>query len=188
MATTTQRMVCVKCKRTRSLATCKGCSKDFCLNHINEHHNELSEELGKTEDQFNEFRIEIDKQKTEPQKYNLMKQIDEWERASIEKILKVANEVRHELSSRVITFVTDVDFKLKQLTEQLIHYRKEEDFAEPDIQFFNEKLKQLKNNLNDLSNFKFEFDSRFFINKIRLTTQEYSHDEHFEMISEQGIE
>ncbi|CAF1635824.1 unnamed protein product [Rotaria sp. Silwood1] len=169
MATATQVTICVKCKKTKSIVTCKGCSKDFCLDHINEHYNELSEQLGKTEDQFNAFKIEIDEQKVKPQKHELIKQVDTWERESIEKIRQVSNELRHELSSCVITFVTNLDSNLKQLTERLIHCRKENDFAEPDIQFFNEELKRLKDILNNSPDLKVEYDSTSFINKIRLT-------------------
>ncbi|CAF3070572.1 unnamed protein product [Rotaria sp. Silwood2] len=171
MATATQGTICVKCKKTKGIVTCKGCSKDFCLDHINEHYSELNEQLGKTEDQFNEFKIGIEEQKADPQKHELTKQIDEWERESIEKIRQVANEVRHELSSCVIKFVTNLDLKLKHLTEQLIQNRKDNDFADPDIQFFNGELKRLKDILSSPPDFKLEYDSTSFINKIRLKTK-----------------
>ncbi|CAF1223541.1 unnamed protein product [Rotaria sp. Silwood1] len=168
MATTTQGTVCIQCKKTKGIVTCKGCSKDFCLVHINEHRNKLSEQLDKTEDQFNEFKAEIDEQKAELQTHKLMKQIDEWERESIEKVRQVANEVRHELLPCVITFFTDLDFKFKQLTQQIIQCRKENDFSDPDIQIFNEELKRLKDILSNTPDIKIEHDSTSFINKIRL--------------------
>ncbi|CAF1276616.1 unnamed protein product [Rotaria sp. Silwood1] len=133
-----------------------------------EHHNDLSEELGAIEHQFTEFKIEIDEQKAESQNHELIKQIDKWERESIEKIQQVANEVRNELASCVVTFATDLQLKLKQLTDRLIKCRKEEDFIDTDIYFFNEELKQLKDILNNPSNFNIEEDSTSFINKICL--------------------
>ncbi|CAF4295600.1 unnamed protein product, partial [Rotaria sp. Silwood2] len=145
---------------------CKGCSKDFCDEHLKEHHNEFSEQLGKTEDLFNEFKIEIEGQKAEPQQHELMEQIDKWEYESIEKIRQVANKVRWELSSYVITYVTDQDLEFKKLRERLIQCRKDEDFIETDIQFFNEELKRLKGILNNPPTFKIEYDSTSLINKI----------------------
>ncbi|CAF1196874.1 unnamed protein product [Rotaria sp. Silwood1] len=141
MGTKAQQTVCAKCKKTKAIVTCKGCSTDFCVDHSNEHHNELSEQLSKAENQFNQFKSEIEVQKAKPQIHELMKQIDQWEYESTKKIRQVADEVRHKLSSYINTFVSDQDIKLKQLSEKIIQYRKDNDFAEPDIQFFNEKLK-----------------------------------------------
>ncbi|CAF3721638.1 unnamed protein product [Rotaria sordida] len=169
MATTAGKTTCVKCKEPKNTVKCAGCFQEFCLNHMFEHHKELSEQLDAIEHQFNEFKIEIDGQKVESQKHELIEQIDKWERESIEKIRQVANDARNELTSCVTTFFTDVDLKLKQLTERLINCRKEEDFIDTDVYFFDEELKQLKDTLNNPSNFKIEQQSTSFLNKICLT-------------------
>ncbi|CAF1058738.1 unnamed protein product [Rotaria sordida] len=168
MATTTDKIPCVKCKKPKNAVTCPGCSQAFCLSHVNEHHNELSEQLVTIEDQFNELRIEIDEQKSELQKHELIK-INRWESDSIEKIRQVANEVRHELSSYGNILITDLNSKLKQLAEKLDQCRREDDFIDTDIQFFNEKLTQLRDTLNNPFNFEIEQDSTSFIEKLRLT-------------------
>ncbi|CAF5132832.1 unnamed protein product, partial [Rotaria sp. Silwood1] len=136
---------------------------------MSEHHNELSEQLGQCEDQFNAVKIKIEQQKTEPQKNELMKQIDKWEIESIEKIRQIANEIRHELSLCIIKFASNLDLKLKQLTEQIIQCRKNDDFIDTDVQFFNEELECLKDTLSNPSDIKLEQDSTTFIKKIRLT-------------------
>ncbi|CAF5125542.1 unnamed protein product [Rotaria sp. Silwood1] len=141
MATTTGKTSCIICKKSKMTVKCSGCSKDFGLNHISEHHNELSQQLGTIEDQFNDLKLEMDEQKSNPQKPELMKQIDKWERESIEKVRQVADEVRRELSSYIVTFATNLDFKLKQLTQKIIQCRKDNDFADQEIQVFNEELK-----------------------------------------------
>ncbi|CAF1267424.1 unnamed protein product [Rotaria sp. Silwood1] len=169
MATITAKTSCVKCKKIKNTLKCSGCSQDFCFDHIAEHRNELSEQLSQCEDQFNEVKIKIDEQKSEPQKNKLMKQIDRWEIESIEKIQQMANEIRFELSSCIIKFVTDLDMKLKQLTKQIIQCRKEDDFSDIEIKFFNEELKRLKDILNNPTDFKIEQESTTFINKIHLT-------------------
>ncbi|CAF4729562.1 unnamed protein product, partial [Rotaria sp. Silwood2] len=132
------------------------------------HRHELSEQLNTIEDQFNELKIRIAGQNVKQQKHELMKQIDEWEYESIEKIRQVANEVRRELSLSVTKVVTDLDFKLNRLTEQIVKFRKDEDIAETDIQVFNEELQRLKTNLKNPLNFKIKRDSTSFINKIHL--------------------
>ncbi|CAF3160546.1 unnamed protein product [Rotaria sp. Silwood2] len=154
MATKTDEKFCVTCKKTKNTVKCSGCSTDFCSDHIVEHRNELSEQLNTIEDQFNELKIRIAGQNVKQQKHELMKQIDEWEYESIEKIRQVANEVRRELSLSVTKVVTDLDFKLNRLTEQIVKFRKDEDIAETDIQVFNEELQRLKTNLKNSLNFK----------------------------------
>ncbi|CAF3749212.1 unnamed protein product, partial [Rotaria sordida] len=168
MATATNKTLCIKCKKSKTTMKCSGCSKDFCFDHIDEHRNELSEQLGTIEDQFNDFKIGIDEQKADRQKHELMKQINRWERKSIEKIRQVANEVRHELSSRIVIFTTDLDVKLKQLTQKIIQCRKENDFADQEIQDFNEELERLRDILNKPPDFKIKYDTTSFISKIHL--------------------
>ncbi|CAF3265283.1 unnamed protein product [Rotaria socialis] len=136
---------------------------------MNEHHNELSEQLNQTEDHFNELKMEIDAQKRNPCNHTFMKQIDEWENQSIEKIHQLANEIRLELSSNVTRFATDLDTKLKQLTKEVIQCRQEQDFIDTDIQRCNEELKQLKDTLNSPPDFIIENEQTSFINKIRLS-------------------
>ena len=72
MATTAHDAVCCTCKKIKSMVRCEGCSKTFCFVHIVEHHNELSEQLSQTENQFNKLKIEIDEQKTDLYKHKLM--------------------------------------------------------------------------------------------------------------------
>ncbi|CAF3472615.1 unnamed protein product [Rotaria sp. Silwood1] len=172
MVITTTKTSCVKCKKVKNTIKCSGCSQDFCFDHIVEHRNELNEQFDQCEDQFNEIKIKIEAQKIEPQNNELMKQIDIWEIESIEKIRQIANEIRYELSSYIIDFTLDLDLKMKQLTEELIQCRKENDFSDLEIQRFNEELKQLKDILNNSTDFIIEQDSTTFINKIRLTNQE----------------
>ncbi|CAF3469354.1 unnamed protein product [Rotaria sp. Silwood1] len=171
MVITTTKTSCVKCKKVKNTIKCSGCSQDFCFDHIVEHRNEINEQFDQCEDQFNEIKIKIEAQKIEPQNNELMKQIDIWEIESIEKIRQIANEIRYELSSYIIDFTLDLDLKMKQLTEELIQCRKENDFSDLEIQRFNEELKQLKDILNNSTDFIIEQDPTTFINKIRLTNQ-----------------
>lgn len=166
MTTTSYQTACVKCSKTRGLYKCKGCLQDFCFDHLAKHRDELKEQLDDSTHQYNEFIAEIDDLKVEPKKHNLMQKIDEWELASIEKIKDVANEVRRELSPCIIKHVNNLDIKLKQLTEQLAEYSREDDFAEPDIETLKEKLESLKENLKNPSHFTIDYKSTAFIHEI----------------------
>lgn len=168
-ATTIGKTFCVKCKRPKHTVRCEGCSQDLCFNHIIEHRNDLIEQLNRTEDQLKEFKNEMDEQRAEPHKHELMKRIDQWEHESIEKVRQMANETRQDLSVCVIKVIADLDTKWKQLIEQLNQYRHEEDFIDTDIQFLKEELERLKEMLKNPPDLKLNNESTSLINKIRLT-------------------
>ncbi|CAM4817381.1 unnamed protein product [Rotaria magnacalcarata] len=166
---TTHRAVCCQCKKTKGTLICDECSKDFCPKHMIEHVDDLCEQLNKTDDQFNQFKLQIEEQLVKPETHELMKEIDNWERESIEKIQKMANDIRQELSSCLISFIDDLNAKFRYLTEQFIQCRTEENIINSNIQFFNEELNLLKNTLHKPPFFKILYKSRIFIKRIRLT-------------------
>ncbi|CAF3689738.1 unnamed protein product [Rotaria sp. Silwood1] len=71
----------------------------------------------------------------------------------------MTNEIRHQVSWCSIKFVTDLDFKLKQLAEHIIQCLQEHDFSDVEIKSFNKELKRLKNIFNNRTYFKIEQDS-----------------------------
>ncbi|CAF4887398.1 unnamed protein product, partial [Rotaria sp. Silwood1] len=74
-------------------------------------------------------------------------------------IRQMTNEIRHQVSWCSIKFVTDLDFKLKQLAEHIIQCLQEHDFSDVEIKSFNKELKRLKNIFNNRTYFKIEQDS-----------------------------
>ena len=113
------------------------------------HRQELSEQLGHTEDQFNQFTIEIGRESTDPLKHPLIERIDRWEQQSIDKIRQTAMEIRQELSGKLTNFRPNLQLQLKELTDRLIECRKENDFLDTDIQSYNEELHRLKTMLSN---------------------------------------
>ncbi|CAF3209705.1 unnamed protein product [Rotaria socialis] len=166
---TTHRAVCCQCRKTKGTLICDECSKGFCPKHMIEHVDDLREQLNKTDDEFSQFKLQIEEQLVKPEAHELMKEIDNWERESIEKIQKMANDIRQELSSCLISFVDDLNAKFRHLTEQFIQCRTEGNIIDSNIQFFNEELNLLKNTLHKPPFFKIQYKSRIFIKRIRLT-------------------
>ncbi len=68
MATSTGKTQCVTCGRDKVTYKCEGCSKAFCINHLNEHHQFLLKQLDDVENQRNVFRQTLTEQATDPQK------------------------------------------------------------------------------------------------------------------------
>ncbi|CAF4171634.1 unnamed protein product, partial [Adineta steineri] len=60
--------------------------------HLTEHQQNLNEELNFIINDYDQFKQTIDEQKQNPQSHSFIKQIDEWERNSIEIIQQKAQE------------------------------------------------------------------------------------------------
>ncbi|CAF3549250.1 unnamed protein product [Rotaria sp. Silwood1] len=80
----------------------------------------------------------------------------------------MANDVRNQLASRITDFLTSLNSQLKKLVEDLVQCRKANDFADKELQFFNEELKRMEKMLNKLLNFNIRQKSTSFIGEIYL--------------------
>ncbi len=48
---------CITCGKDYKITyNCEGCSQNFCVNHLSEHHRQLAKQLDEIEDQRNVFR------------------------------------------------------------------------------------------------------------------------------------
>ncbi len=65
---TTPKTPCETCIKTADIFTCRGCQKDFCMRHANEHQQELAkqiDELSLDHDQFQQnFTEQIEENTT----------------------------------------------------------------------------------------------------------------------------
>ena len=62
------------------------------------------------------------------QKHPLIQQIDEWERASINKIQQTAEEARQMLFQHTTEHIKQVEVKLNKMTDELREKREDNDF------------------------------------------------------------
>jgi len=85
---------CVACdsKDISGIFKCEGCLQTFCLKHTNEHRDFLNDELDEIilqhENIFNTFN------EYKQESFLLIDQINQWEKDSIIKIQKTAQDVR----------------------------------------------------------------------------------------------
>ena len=160
MATgTTDNSCCSICQKQKNIFTCPGCARYFCLPHLNEHQEELSVQLGQTEDRCNHFQDTLQHQDVALNQHPLLKQINEWEKESIDKIKRLANDVRLRASACIKESTADLKVQFRRLTEKISQYRKDKDFADNDVQFFDEELQRLKALLDTPPNGQIEFSS-----------------------------
>ena len=90
MATLSNSTKCFICHEEINTFLCRGCSKDFCFRHIVEHQKSLNEQHGLIQNDFNQFRQDLIDMKNNSQKHPLIKQIDQWEYDSIQRIQQKA--------------------------------------------------------------------------------------------------
>jgi hypothetical protein len=166
MATATGKTCCVICGKGKATLKCGRCSQDFCYNHVADHRQELNKQLDEVEVDRDVFQQTLIDQTTDSKKHALIKQIDEWERESINKIRQTAEETRQLVWQHTMEHTTRIEIRLNKLTDELRQGRQENDFFETDLNQWKEELKRLTGELATPSNIKLNQHSTSLVNKI----------------------
>ena len=166
MATVTGRARCVICEKERSAVRCEGCFKIFCFNHLNDHRQEFNKELDEIEVNRDLFRQTLNEQINHSPNNSLIKQIDQWELDSVEKIQQIAKACRETVCQQTHKHFNRMEMNLNSFTNQIREFRQENDFNEIDLNQLKEKLTQLENDLDQIQIILIQEDSKSFIKKI----------------------
>jgi hypothetical protein len=160
---------CVTCGKERATSKCGGCLQDFCYKHLGDHRQDLSKQLDEIEVMRDLFRQTVNEQKSDAQKHSIIQQIDNWERNSIKKIHKTAEEARQLFRKHISVDFIQIESKLNKLTDQLRQSREEEDFFESDLRQWNKELIQLTEKLTKPSDITIKQEQTPLITKISVT-------------------
>ena len=175
MATPSGKACCVICGKEKATLKCRGCLQDFCYNHVADHRQELNRQLDEIEVNRDVFRQALTDNSTDPKKTTLMRQINEWEHASINKIRQTAEEARQLVMEHTIKHINQTEIKLNKLTDQIRQSREENDFSETDLNQWKEELKRLTKDLDKPSNIQLLEDPAALVKKIYVNiTSAYS--------------
>ena len=145
---------CTACKESQATDICHGCSQHFCADHLPEHRTTLSQQFHR---EYNEYRQNISDQKIDPTKHRLIKEIDQWEIDSIEKIKEVAQQCREKWIKYLNRCLTNTEKKLDALAQQI---------NEMDLHRLKQRLQNLQDGLYRTTNVPLKQESTSFINKI----------------------
>ena len=172
MATAKSKAQCFICNKEKTTYICRGCSKDFCFDHLIEHRQILGKQLDEIECDRDQFQQLIFEQKQNPHNCALIGQINQWEQNSILKIQQTAEECREMLMKHTDKHISGIEKKFKQFTEQLKDIRQENELNEIDLNHLKSKLIQLTQEFIKRPNISIEQDSSSsaFINKISVIT------------------
>ncbi len=108
--------------------TCRGCQKDFCTRHVAEHRQELGKQMDELTLDHDRFRQNLMEQTKEPRHHPLMKQINEWEQQSIDKIRHTADDARKQLQNTINEHATKLTEALMKIADELRRAREDDDF------------------------------------------------------------
>jgi septation ring formation regulator EzrA len=179
MATATRKVQCFTCDKAKITYSCKGCSQDFCYDHLTEHRQTFGKQLDEIENDRDEFRHTLIHLKEEElEKRPLIRQINRWEYYSIEKIKKTAEDCRQTVIEHTNKCLSEIEIKLSELTEELRQVRRENEFNEIDLNEFKIKLTKLAEELVIPPNISTEHDCTSFINKISVISSSGKCDQH----------
>jgi chromosome segregation ATPase len=169
MATVSMKTKCSICEEERSTFLCRGCEKDFCFDHLTEHCQLINTQLHHIQNDYNQFKQLIMDIKNNLEQHPLIKQIDQWENESINKIKQAAEQCRKKLINYTDKNINRIQTKLNNPNEQLISNEKKNDFNEIDLKKFKDKLEKLKEELNQQTNISIEQQINLFINQTFIT-------------------
>ncbi|CAF0932841.1 unnamed protein product [Adineta steineri] len=166
MAAENIRVQCYICNKGNATYLCRGCSKDFCFQHLTEHRQMLQRQLEEIINDHDQFQQTIIHQKHNPDNSSLIQQINQWEKNSIEKIQQTAQQCRETLMKLKQKSINDMEKKFSELSQKLKQIRQENEFNEIDLNHFQLKLTQITEEFLQPSNISLRQDSQEFIKKI----------------------
>jgi outer membrane murein-binding lipoprotein Lpp len=165
MATTNTKTLCYSCHKDIRTFLCQGCEQNFCLDDLTNHLQELKKDLEKIENDHDQFRQLINAQKQNSNDDSFVKQIDQWENESIDKIKQTAKECRDEINKYLIKIENKFDDLAKELEE-----------IRQNNQFDKIHLDQMKTKLNEefekVKNISIQQKSSIFIHQIFVRIKE----------------
>jgi chromosome segregation ATPase len=162
MATKNIKSHCSICNDEQDTYECKGCLTIFCFNHLTHHREMINQEFIQIEHQLNSFRQKLDDQKENPNHYSLIRQINQWENESINRIKQTAQQCRDEINKYLIK----IENKFNELTQKTKEIRKQNKINEINSKQIQEKLNKLNKEFEKPKNVSIEQKSSTFIHQI----------------------
>ena len=147
---------------------CSGCSKHFCFDHLLEHRRDIEQEFHQLENNHDQIREQINDLQINPTKHSIIKQIDQWEKDSIDKIKQQAQQCRTQFIHHSNSFLRQIEEELNHLAKQITGIHQKNKFNEADLNDLKKRLAKLEEELNQPTNLSIKQRPTSFINNISL--------------------
>ncbi len=142
------RSLCSICGKIPSLSFCMGCQRVFCTEHAEQHRLDLSGLLDKIVVEHGQCKQTLIQYTEESNSHPLMKQINEWEIQSVERIHQVAIDARKQVLNAFGQFAANAIATMKSLTEELTKAQEDDKFLEKDLRQWMDTLVRIKKELD----------------------------------------
>ena len=150
MALFTSEYPCQKCQKGRGQVICGGCQQWFCLQHLIEHRQELSQRMDNVFVEHNQLQQNLTQNNNEDDKqHRLISQIAQWELKSIERIKHFANKAREQLTKSFDLSKSKIKRSLRSITDELQVNQQGNTYTEIDLLRWMNQLRELQKKLKN---------------------------------------
>jgi chromosome segregation ATPase len=140
------------CEKGSGAYFCTGCKAYFCMKDLKNHHAQLLNELDVLVEDRNALHQKLSKD-TKPNNSSspLLAQIDEWQRATMEKVKQAADEARQQVTKILNSERSEITTKFENFSKELIRLKETEDFVHDDLTRLQQMIRQLNQDLKQLA-------------------------------------
>jgi hypothetical protein len=142
---------CVKCNKGGGILICDGCQQPFCGKHVNEHRQELANQLDGIMQEHDLLQQELERSSDE---HSLLQAIQKWEEESITTIRVAAEAARADLQQLIVESKDKLSNACRDIAKDLRSSREADDFSENDLNRWMEQLKVLQRETTSPSSIK----------------------------------
>ena len=140
------------CEKGEGTCLCAGCKQHFCFKDFKSHRDMLFNDMDGLIEGRNDLQEKINKaSQNKNARSPLYAQIDEWQRTTIEKVMAVAEQARQQVTEILNSKRIEITSQFETLSQELIQRKESENFVENDIARLKQKIQQLNQDLNSLT-------------------------------------
>ena len=130
---------------------CTGCKKYFCKNDFHSHRETLTNELDEYIEDRNALQEKIIHATQQKDIHSpLLRQIDEWQQITIEKVKKTAEQARQNVKQILNSKRIEIKSEFDKFSQELRQLKETEDYAEQDLEKLKQTISRLKRDLKQL--------------------------------------
>ncbi len=143
---------CFTCEKAPGAYFCTGCKVYFCMKDLKNHHGQLLNDLDVLAEDRNGLQEKINQAiQQNPPPDRLLSQIDEWQKATIEKVKHAADQARQQVNTILNARRSVILSKFEKFSKDLIHLKETEEFVHDDLTRLQGMIQDLNQDLQQLA-------------------------------------
>lgn len=168
MLTIVKKFCCI-CNTNAAVFICDGCQQNFCGKHVGDHRQHLNSQLDQLVQEKELLHAEF--QQPFAEKDLSFKEIDQWERETINEIQRLAQTARDDLGCIRNKSTERLKNSFENLSTIFSASREADDFSENDLHQWSNELQRMKSEIIAPSTAKIVYEQNSTIRSLRVTTE-----------------